>query len=284
MEQKRGIRARREGWARDVTPTLNERDVQILYLIGTCGIVRTRDVTRFFFGARCTSRDRLRKLFCAGLLECFVPTLASDNYYALTALGRDRVLEEHDLDPRILRVVKKLPKKLDHGLAITEIRLSIALACRDDTHYALGSFETDADLAEARHASLLDVIPDAKVTIRERVSGIVHTFFVEVDLGTESLTWLVRHKLMVYASHAALGTALYGTKDPLVILAVPGLRRARNIARSLRDHRVLARVVLTLLPALTEGAILGATYALPEDLLTAPEAEAQAIFTRRLLP
>ncbi len=279
------IRARRDGWAQEEKLTLTKRDIDILYTIGTCGVVRTRDVARFFFGSRATCNDRLRKLYCAGYLECFVPDLASDNYYALTALGRDRVLEAHDLDPDALRVVRKLPKKLDHSIAITELRLSISIACRASTTYKLASFDTDADLARERHKALLDIIPDAKAAIANRATGEVNVFFAELDLGTEAVTWLVKKKLAVYARHAQLGTSLYGTRDPLVVLVVESLRRARNVARCLAAERVQARVVFALRSMLDESNVLGAAYALPQDLLAAPtETDLSKIFSRRLLP
>lgn len=184
-----------------------------------------------------------------------------------------------------LRVLKKLPAKLDHLVAVNEFRIHVAIACRDGGHYALERFETDADLAAERHVALLDLLPDAKVAIRSKATGDVHQFFVEVDLGTEAVTYVVRRKLAVYAKHAVLSSVLYGLRDPLVVLVVPGLRRARNIARTIAAMRVQARVVLAVASMLSEGNVLAGAYALPGDLVAAPpDADARAIFTRRLLP
>ncbi len=184
-----------------------------------------------------------------------------------------------------LRVLKKLPAKLDHLIAVNEFRIHLALACRASTTYALVRFETDVDLAAERHAALLDLIPDAKVALRSTTTGEGHHFLVEVDLGTEAVTWLVRHKLTAYDTHAALGHALYGLRDPLVVLVVPGLRRARNIARTMDAMCVRARVVLAVASMLSEGNVLAAAYATPGDLVAAPpDADGPVIFTRRLLP
>ncbi len=279
-----GSRSERTGWAKGVKVAFTPRDLEILYLVGVCGVVRTRDVARFFFGSRATATDRLRKLYCAGALECFVPALAADNLYALTASGKERVLAAHDVDGRAMKVVRKLPKKLDHALAITEVRLSVSLACRGNPRYFLSSFETDAELAGERHASLLELIPDAVARIDDRVTGNRHAFFVEVDLGTESVSWLVRRKLAVYARYARLGTALYGIRDPLVVLVVPGVRRARNVARVLDAAQVDARLVYALRAALTGDNLLGAAYASGDDLLRTQGDDGVALFTRRLLP
>lgn len=284
-ESRAGSRVRREGWAREGRTALTPRDLEILYTVGVCGVLRTMDITRFFFGARATANDRLRKLYCAGFLDAHAVDLTRDNLYTITARGREAVLDAHAIDPATLRVVRRLPRKLDHQLAITEVRLSLGLALRGHPTYTLASFETDADLARERHASLLELIPDAKVMIRTIATGETLPWFLEMDLGSEPVTWLVRHKLAVYARYAALGTALYGIKDPLVVLVVPGLRRARNIARALVDGRVGARVVIALRPSLDETSILaGAIYALPATLAAASDASASSAFRERLLP
>ena len=284
MRVKTLARESRTGWARKVKTTLTARDVEILYAMGVCGVLRTRDIKRLFFGSQGTANDRLNKLKCKAFVEAHVRCLSEDNYYTLTGKGRDVVVEHLGLDPDALKVVKRLPAKLGHLLAITDVRLHIAIACRTGG-YDLVSFETDADLAVARHAQLLDLIPDAKVTVRSKTTGELITFFLEADLGSESVTFLVRHKLTTYARHAALSTSLYGVINPLVALVVPGLRRARNIARALSDARVETRVVFSLFSLLTETNVLAAAYALPSDLVAAgPEAVATEIFQRRLLP
>lgn len=284
-ESRAGSRVRREGWACEGRAVLTPRDTEILYTVGVCGVLRTSDITRFFFGARATANDRLRKLYCAGFLDAHAVDLTRDNYYTLTPRGRDVVLDAHAIDPDTLRVVRRLPKKLDHQLAITEVRLSLGLALRTHPTYALDSFETDTDLARERHAALLELIPDAKVVIRTMATGETLPWFLEMDLGTEPVTWLVRHKLAVYARYAQLRTALYGVQNPLVVLVVPGLRRARNIARALVDGRVGANVVLALRPTLDETTIIaGAIYAFPATLAAASDATASSAFRERLLP
>lgn len=283
--ERERIRSRRAGWARRGETALTKRDLDILYLAGVCGVVRTRDVTRFAFGARATANDRLRKLYCAGFIECFVPTLSGDNHYTLTARGREQLVEAFGLSADDVRVVRKLPRKLEHGLAITEVRLHVALACRASPRYALDAFDTDADLAAARHAALLDLIPDARVLISHRATGAVDALMVEVDLGTEPVTWLARHKLALYARHAALGTALYGVTNPLVVLVVPSLRRARTISRTLVAERHVVRLVFALRGMLSEVNVLGSAYARPSDIVSAAaDASADELFRTRLLP
>lgn len=284
MRAETQVRERRAGWAKDIRTTLTDRDFDILYALGTCAVLRTRDISRLFFGARATTNDRLRKLHCAGFVEAHVRDLASDNHYTLTAKGRDQVVERYGLAPEALKVTKKLPAKLEHLLAITDVRLHLAIACRAGG-YDLVSFETDADLAAARHAQLLELIPDAKVTLRSKTSGEVITYFLEADLGTEAVTFLVRRKLATYARHAALGTSLYGVVNPLIVLVVPGLRRARNIARALIESRIEARVVFSLFSLLTETTVLAGAYALSADLVGGGAGtDAASIFLRRLLP
>lgn len=98
-ESRTGIRERRDGWAREVKIAVTDRDIEILHAVGTCGVLRTRDLVRLFFGARATANDRLRKLYCAGLVDVHVRNLGADNYYTLTERGRDCVLDHRDVTP-----------------------------------------------------------------------------------------------------------------------------------------------------------------------------------------
>ena len=99
MSDRANIRERRDGWARNITVKLTKRDIEILHALGTCGVLRTRDLVRLFFGSRATANDRLRKLYCAGLVDVHVRGLESDNYYTLTERGRDAVLDHRDGTP-----------------------------------------------------------------------------------------------------------------------------------------------------------------------------------------
>lgn len=280
-----GIRTRREGWARQVRVALTDRDIEIFLLLWTCGVLRTCDIVRLFFGSRPTATDRMRKLHCDGSVECHTRDLTDDNYYTLTPRGRDLVLEYYDLAPDAYRLVRRLPAKLDHLSAVNELRVSLLLACRTNPSYALDAFLTDADLAAERHRALLDLIPDAKIVVRTTATGELHALFLEMDLGTEAVTWLVRHKFATYARHAQLGTALYGIQNPLVVFVTTGLRRARNIARALQAARVDVRVVFALRSLTNETNVLAAAYAFPSDLVAAaPDARDRDVFSRRLLP
>ncbi len=98
-ESRAGVRERRVGWAREVEVKVTERDIDILHALGTCGVLRTRDLVRLFFGSRATANDRLRKLYCAGLVDVHVRGLGDDNYYTLTERGRDLVLDHRDVTP-----------------------------------------------------------------------------------------------------------------------------------------------------------------------------------------
>lgn len=280
-----GVRGRRTGWASGRSLVLTERDLQLFFFLGVCGIARTRDVVRLFFGARGTANDRLRKLFVAGFLQCFVRDLAGDNLYALTDRGLQVLVERKGIDPTTLRIVRKLPSKLEHTLEILAVRLHLSLACRTHPRYALAAFDTDADLAAERHAALLDLVPDARVALVDRASGGRVMFFLEVDRGTENTTWLVRHKLRRYADAAATHTPLYGIVDPLIVFVVPSERRARSLAERIVAERVSARVVLALTPNLSDANVLGVAYARPEDVaLPSRAGDVRGAFCLSLLP
>lgn len=188
------------------------------------------------------------------------------------------------VDEQGLRIVRQLPKKLEHLLAVNEVRLHLTLACAESAPYALDNFLSDADLARERHRELLDLVPDGKVSVLSLATGRVESFLLEVDLGTEAVTWVVRHKLSVYARHAQLGTILYGLKNPALVFVAPSLRRARNVAKAFLAAGLELPLVFALRDHLSESNVLGAAYALPQDLRVEGEAPLETVFRRRLLP
>ncbi|MBL8680132.1 MAG: replication-relaxation family protein [Myxococcales bacterium] len=228
--------------------------------------------------------DRMRKLFCAGYCRVFVPSLAGPNLYALTPKGRDLVADALELDPAELRVVTTLPKRLDHLLAIGEQRIHLAVAIKRSTRYDLASFRSDHDLAGPRHRSGTDLVPDALVEIDNTETNARTTLAWEIDLGSESCSYIVQKKLARYVAHAHARVALYGALDPIVLFVAHSTRRARNIARLMKAHGVEGRIAFAVRDALDETNILGARYALPRELAeTADDRTASACFRHTLL-
>ncbi|MFO0713959.1 MAG: replication-relaxation family protein [Sandaracinus sp.] len=129
MSRARDLPAQaRDGWAARQRPKLVKRDIAILYAIGRCKVLRTRDIARLF-GSRATANDRLRKLFVAKLIDCHVPNLAGDNLYTLTERGRQVVAEATDGDASPTdRAPRALPQRLEHLAGINELRVLLTLA------------------------------------------------------------------------------------------------------------------------------------------------------------
>lgn len=51
-----GSRERRDGWAASCDVVVTERDIAILYAVGRCRVLRTRDIARLFFGSGVPAR------------------------------------------------------------------------------------------------------------------------------------------------------------------------------------------------------------------------------------
>lgn len=230
MDRKRGLRREeRAGWAAAQGFSLTERDVSILYALGRCRVLRTREIARLFFGSRATTSDRLRKLFVAGLVTCHVRELATDNLYVLSPKGRAVVVEQLGVEARELAVVRALPARLDHLLAINAVRILFTAATRDGASVRLVSLRAEWELARERHAGLLGVLPDLVLELEERGRGVA--LAVEADTGTEAPT-VVAKKLMRYEAYRRSRLPLYGLDVGAVVLAAPSERRLKSLARA----------------------------------------------------
>ncbi|MCC7541326.1 MAG: replication-relaxation family protein [Deltaproteobacteria bacterium] len=226
-----GRRERRDGWAAACDVEVTERDAAILYAVGRCRVLRTRDIARLFFGSRATANDRLRKLFVAGYVRCHVRALAGDNLYTLIEKGKQLVLAREDVEPRELPIPRALPARLDHLLGINEMRVLFTLATRGESaQFRLVSFRPEWELAAERHAGLLGVLPDGIIEL-EDARGARHVSALEVDLGTEAPT-VVAKKVARYETYARAGLPLYGVDIRTVLVAARGERRVRSLARA----------------------------------------------------
>lgn len=247
-------RERRDGWAARQRPKLVKRDIAILYAIGRCKVLRTRDIARLFFGSRATANDRLRKLFVAKLIDCHVPNLAGDNLYTLTERGRQVVAEATDGDASQLTVPRALPQRLEHLAGINELRILLTLATASPASpFRLTAFRPEWELAAERHASLIGILPDALFTLEAR-GGDEHHFALEMDCGTESPT-IVAKKLVRYDTYARSSLPLYGVDVRTVLVAASGARRLRCLARAISPLALLVRVRFGDVQALTPAGL-----------------------------
>jgi hypothetical protein len=278
-------RTQRSGWAKPIQIVISDRDIEVLRLLYVEGFAPTAEIVSLHFPSRTTGIDRLRKLYCAGYTQCFVRDLKADNVYALTAKGRDALVDAGLMEAESFVVPSKLPKNLDHRFAILSMRVLFAKASGRSCRYALAEFQSDRVLSAERHRSLLALIPDAKFTIRNTQTDRLSQGFLECDRSTESTVWLVGQKLRKYAEAQSLGTSLYGLASYVVVVVAPTLRRACSIARRMVQRRVRGSIVLAVRSLLTESNVFADGYAWPAELAAAhSEQDILACFRLRLLP
>lgn len=264
MMHPRASRTARAGWAKDETVSLVKRDTDVFAFVDEVGIARSRHIADLFFPSRSTAADRLRKLFCAGYLRCFAPSLSEDNAYALTERGREALLDAGRATRTSFEPVRKLPRQLEHRSMIVDIRVLFARACAMDSRFELREFLMDRDLARL---GLPKPVPDAKIALMRCATGTQIDFLIECDRATESATWLVREKLARYAEAERLGLTVCGLRAPLVIVVTPSVRRAESIAERLCARAVSGSFAFAVAKHVSPTNVLGKSYATPSDLL-----------------
>jgi hypothetical protein len=159
---------------------LTERDRAILQLAAELGPVSRAQFERFgHFGSRTRANAVLGRLVRFSYLAVRRQPLVGGSRRLLYHLGR-RGEDLLAVNGRRKRVKELSDLFLEHHLRTTDVRLAFPVT--DDGDCILDRWLTDHELRTSR----LGVIPDAYVEYRYR--GLPFAAFVEVDLGTETLT------------------------------------------------------------------------------------------------
>lgn len=207
---------------------VTERDLDILHAIGRCQVAATRHLLQLFFRDRRTCARRLSRLHALGLLSVHVPRLDGENLYTLTALGEETLVEagfEADLLHRGRGTARR---DLGHLLAINDVRVAFAVACRDTPEVTLELFLADPDLRRRAGASTPAYIPDALVRLRTSQGAI--GLVLEVDAGTESATFFASTKGRTLASLAREGKSCWGLDPWRPVVVARSRRRLHTLA------------------------------------------------------
>lgn len=229
--KRRAARDERTGWAKNEGLTLTARDVTVLYAVGRCRALPTRDLVALSFGSRATASDRLRKLHVHGYLAVHVTGLNSDNIYVLTEKGRRVLLEHPDVDAADISVPRALPARVEHLMCLNRVRVLMTVAAREPrAPFALSTFRPEWDLLAERHAALIELVPDGIAQLVD-AAGQTTVVAIEADVGTEAPT-VIAKKIIRYDNYARSGQPLYGYDITSVIIVAPGERRVRSLARA----------------------------------------------------
>ncbi|MFI5298333.1 MAG: replication-relaxation family protein [Polyangiales bacterium] len=223
------VRASRSERARDRGFRAQDRDVDVLLALAKMRLLRTSDLTRLFFEAKGTCQKRLRKLFDAGLVRSVVGDLATENRYALTPMGHAFLVEAVDDVPSWRPVPPVRGRELVHLDLLNRYRIALATSV-GQVGGELVAFTPDWELRGRSPRAPL--FPDAAVVLDLR--GRRLEVAVESDTGSMPPT-VVAKKVAAYLSVRLLRTPVFGLVAPLILFVTPTARRARSVARGLRD-------------------------------------------------
>jgi hypothetical protein len=212
---------------------LKERDVDILLALAKMRLLRTSDLARLYFGAVGTAQKRLRKLYDAGLVRAVVLDLAAENRYALTRLGHALLEEalEGEEAPPFRRMPRIDGRSLGHLDLLNRYRIALATSA-SEVGVELRSFLPEWELRAKE--PLAELVPDALVALTHE--GRVVELALEVDTASEPPQTVVR-KIERYATAKLTKRSVCGARSPIPFVITTTPRRARSLARALREVR-----------------------------------------------
>ena len=271
---------------------LQERDLDIFVGLFECRVMTLAHIADLYFeGKGEAAKKRVQKLKRAGFLRernkrVGDPSVLHIATKAFSVLGESGRLGRF---PHIrIKAFEKRgrvsPVTLRHELEVMDVRATFFRAVREQPHLAILEFSTWPKLYEftAQHDSLeygrraLLVKPDGFVRIREEKAlqgAPEHSFFLEVDRGTESLETIVQ-KAVCYLSHYRAGgfaETVGGSGEEYkrfpfrVLMIFQTEERRNNVATKLLHH---TPPVFTLVWLATKKDVQGAPFG---DVWTRPK-------------
>lgn len=236
-----------------VRSSLSARDLSILELVDAHRYLTTRQVEAFLFADHATpltgarvARRVLRRLSVLGVLATLERRIGGVRAGSAGFVWRvgpvgDRLLREVlDVDgsSRARRRQREPSGRfLDHCLAVADTRLQLITASRGRALELL-EVQTEPDCwrpYSGAGGGRMMLQPDLyAVTADPRDPDYVDRWFIEVDLGTESLPRLLR-KCAAYEAYAATGSQQQGGATfPLVVWLMPGRDRAERLSAAIQ--------------------------------------------------
>jgi len=256
------------------------RDPEILVALGKMQFLRTRDITRLYFGSKVTAKKRLRRLFDAGLVNCWSQDLFVDNIYSLSSRGKALLVQDLGLSGEEFRIPSKIKHvNLDHRFGINSFRISLALAAQRNPGVELGFFKPEQELKGIQIPNLLPLLPDAIFMLRDLRSGSgrKHFFSFEYDLAGENPSYWVKYKIQRYLEILEGGFLFYGMNRFRIVVVVPSARRLRSLGKA--AFRAGARVdfLLAVESQLSEDTVFTRTFYYPDEEIDMDDDDAVAL-------
>lgn len=225
--------SRRDPGASRVT----SRDKLLLALVGKCLALNTAHVQAYLGVSTAVARRRCRTLKNMGLLTCFVPAPYLPNWYAITPKARDQLVLTFGGEPEDYRVLRGLPRHLEHHSMLVDIFISATLAAarsnRLELVEALLEHEVRASLGTLGQRKDVQV-PDLVLVVKN-ANGQHAAFATEADRGTVSPN-LMAERLVAYSQARLASQQLRQVADWAVLLVCPTTRRRNRLALRFHDE------------------------------------------------
>jgi len=220
---------------------LTDRDRSIVLAVHENRFLRRDQIERLFFTTTSACNARLVKLYQHRFLDrLFLPVDigSSQAVYALDRFGAGIVAQTRNVPASAIGWRRKHNRVefffLEHTVAVSELNVALQLALRERCDAGLIAWRREAYLKRERVQDPEDcearlwVAPDAFFGISAPQGRCF--FFVEVDMGTETLE-RVRRKLVAYREYWKSGAYLerYGCKSFRVLIIAQGPDRLANL-------------------------------------------------------
>jgi len=266
-----------------------KRDIAILRDLFVSRIMTLAHAAALHFnGSGEAAKKRIQKLKAAGLIAERARKARDPSVLYLARAGFDLLTERGELSdlPRLSaqsfeRRAQVSELTLRHELQIMDVKATLQFAIDETTGYSVLEFTTWPMLcefeAQPKGLPKVRVKPDGRLRVEDRKeAGAVyeHTFFLEVDRGTETLDTLTR-RCLGYREHYASGgfaVSCGATRDKYaeypfrVLVVLPSEARRDNLAERLLflNPPILTQVWLTTMAEII-GDPLGFIWMRPLD-------------------
>lgn len=215
---------------------LSDRDRLVLKALAKGRVLRTSDLTGTILPSLPVARRRMKRLHDAAFATGVVVGLHLDSRWVLGKEGRELLGETSSAN-----LVKLASQAGEHHFTTARAWLTLAKECFASKEVGLGRFLFQWEYECAGHLpTLLPYRPDAVVVVHRGATSI--PCLLEVDLGSESPSYVATHKVQVFERMAATGQGVAGVVPQILLVLVPTERRLQALVRAV--PRTTARVAV----------------------------------------
>lgn len=211
---------------------ITARDKELFLKINEVHWLTTGQIGRYFFPGKAWNavNKRMRKLVHSGFLFCGRRSSTEEYLYRLTGKSRQLLVEQLFQNPEDVVVPKRLPRNLQHFVAINNLRYAFESAVAAAAGEMI-LFAADRDIKRINPRARL--IPDGIVRFDLKREGIfkTHSFFLEYDNGTENPGYFAKTKIRNYVETLRLDETDSGSDDFRVLIFADNLRRVTSLMR-----------------------------------------------------